>query len=116
MKKGWRIACAYIMVYALSFGLTAAVMGTGREEAEPQLSSNASPVISEAAYTSSEPTYVIKGYNGVVAVFISGNDAPVIQTDILVSSLRNGDQTLMQKGIAINTYTEVLCLLEDLGS
>ena len=117
MKKGWRIACACIMVYALSLGLTAAVMGTGRNYMPVLDMENAevAPVISEAAY-SSNPIYVVREYKGVVAVFFSDNNDPVIQTDILVSGLRGSDQTMVRKGIPIETYTEVLCLLEDLGS
>ena len=113
MNKVTRTVITCGMVYVLSFGLTAAVMGEGGASRE------ATTVLSEAAVRDTvekERSYVVKEHNGVVAVFIKGEDTPAFETDIFVSSLRARDREQIQSGITKDNYTEVLCLLEDLDS
>jgi len=49
-------------------------------------------------------------------VFESGSGRPITETDIAVSGLRSQDRELVAEGIRVENYSEVLCLLEDLGS
>jgi hypothetical protein len=63
------------------------------------------------------PVYTIRPYNGKIAVF-SGDfsERPAIETDIDVAGLRAHDRALLEAGIAVSEYGDVLALLEDLGA
>lgn len=111
MKKKLRTAFACVMIYFLSFGAAAGVMGTDNEERELV---KAEMVTAETV--SIQPDYLIKEYNGVVAVFLDGESMPLIQTDIPVNGLRQTDRELIEQGISLESYTDVLYLLEDFGS
>ena len=111
MKKKWRTVIACVVVYFLSFGAAAGVMGTDREERE--LVNAETAVVSTV---SSQPDYLVKEHNGMVAVFMSDEVSPVIETDIPVNGLRQTDRELMEQGVVLESYTEVLYLLEDFGS
>ncbi|MDR3277651.1 MAG: hypothetical protein LBT12_02665 [Oscillospiraceae bacterium] len=63
------------------------------------------------------PVYTLRPYNGKVAVFSSDfAERPAIETDIGVAGLRAHDRALVEAGIAVSEYDEVLALLEDLGA
>ena len=111
MKKKWMTAFACVLIYFLSFGITAGVMGTSSQERKMV---KAEITVSETV--SSKTDYLVKEHNGVIAVFINGEAQPVIQTDIYVNGLRQTDRELMKEGIALDSYTDVLCLLEDFYS
>lgn len=113
MKKAWRTLAACLAVYVLSFGLSAAVMSGGSAEKEAQ-TAGTSPAVMTAGET--DTVYIVKEHNGVVAVFPGSGDKPAIETDIIVNSLRASDREMLEKGITMGSYTEVLCLLEDLNS
>lgn len=56
-------------------------------------------------------------YNGYVAVFENSSDLlPITVTDISYSSLTEVDRDLLMKGMNLEDKTDVLILLEDLGS
>ena len=62
-------------------------------------------------------TYILKAYDGRIAVFSSENPGkPVSETDILISSLRAVDQKKLTAGIHAETYEQIVRLLEDFGS
>ena len=61
--------------------------------------------------------YIIRTYNGKIALFIDDFDAyPAVETDIEVRLLRAYDRRLLDAGIEVSTYEDVLRLLEDFGS
>ena len=111
MKKKWMTAFACVLIYFLSFGVTAGVMGTAPQEREM-----VNAEIMTAEPVSSQPDYLVKEHNGVIAVFLNGESQPMIQTDIYVNGLRQTDRELIKNGIALESYTDVLCLLEDFDS
>ena len=111
MGKTARIVCACGVIYMLSFGLSAAVTGTGGNEVTAVTVEAKADVAPTA-----ETTYIIKEREGMVAVFESGSGRPITETDIAVSGLRSQDRELVAEGIRVENYSEVLCLLEDLGS
>ena len=59
--------------------------------------------------------YIIRSYNGRVAVFTDGS-TPAVETDIDVNMLRAYDRRLLERGIEVSTYEDALRLLEDFGS
>lgn len=58
-------------------------------------------------------TYVVKNFNGSIAVFEYGNDTPFKVTDINVKNLPYDDQNLLSQGIKVKTKEELKLVLED---
>lgn len=108
MKKVWKTVVGCILVYALSFGVTAAVMGIAPGEKEVVTADVG------ASAVNAEPEYMLKAQNGKVAVFVDGE--LTVMTDISVSGMREADRKLLEQGIVLGTYNDVLCMLEDFGS
>lgn len=64
-----------------------------------------------------ETRYVLGEWEGKIAVFREGDmGAPLQITGIELSSLREADRALIREGLIAVTETELLQLLEDLGS
>lgn len=70
----------------------------------------------ESSYATEYKTYVVKEYNGMVAVFEKGNTEPVKITDRCVSSLPETDRFKLVGGIEAASDTKLRRLLEDLCS
>ncbi len=65
----------------------------------------------------SEAEYVLREFEGCVAVFASvGDTSPVSLTDIEVATLRDADRQILKTGLAVSDREELLTLLEDLGT
>ena len=61
--------------------------------------------------------YVLRDYEGYVAIFIENQPArPMTVTDIQVSTLRELDRTLLETGIKLYSRESLMMTLEDLGS
>ena len=61
--------------------------------------------------------YTLRAYNGHIAVFYGDNSgSPVIETAIDVNTLRAVDKEKLEAGIIVDSYNDVLKLLEDFGS
>ena len=60
--------------------------------------------------------FILREYDGCVAVFAVGEKEPVTMTDIEVRTLRETDRALLNAGLPAADKDEVLTLLEDLGS
>ena len=59
--------------------------------------------------------YIVRASDGYVAVYRADAPAsPVQTTDIAVNELRRHDQTLLQKGLRVDSREALLMLLEDL--
>ncbi|MEE0858545.1 MAG: hypothetical protein U0M12_03635 [Acutalibacteraceae bacterium] len=61
-------------------------------------------------------TYVVREYDGMVAVFEKDNNTPLSVTDTYVSSLPDGDIVKLKEGIEVNSEDRLRRLLEDLCS
>ena len=57
--------------------------------------------------------YVVKEYNGHIAIFEENSDTPFKITDVLLSELPDGDKKLLNKGIPASSSRELNCILED---
>lgn len=57
--------------------------------------------------------YIIKNFNGNIAVFQNGKLTPFRVTDVSVSSLPLVDQQLLHEGIMIKDEDELTTMLED---
>ena len=60
--------------------------------------------------------FILREYDGCVAVFAAGGHTPLSTTDIQVRTLRAADRQLLHSGLPCEDRDEVLTLLEDLGS
>ena len=70
---------------------------------------SAGPSAADAAYT-------VGGYDGSVAVFVSGQKAPWSVTNIPLSGLTQADRQSVEAGIPVESYEALQQLLEDFGS
>lgn len=61
-------------------------------------------------------TYIVREYDGMVAVFYNGQDKPVKITDRYVSALPQQDIIDLKQGIPVNDEENLRKLLEDLCS
>jgi len=61
-------------------------------------------------------TYVVKEYDGVVAVFEPGSEKPLKVTERYVSALPQPDRDKLSAGIKVSSREELRKLLEDLCS
>lgn len=110
MKK---VLCVTMILLAVMVSVYTAVYvsGSGSEVAARSESVNAAQLSEKA------PQYVLYDYNGTVAVFTYADQSkPLIITDIDVRSLRKTDQQLLKRGVELETYEDVVMLLEDLDS
>jgi len=66
---------------------------------------------------SSEICYVLRDYEGYVAVFVENDPTcPMTVTDIQVSTLRELDKMLLETGMKLYSRERLMMTLEDLGS
>ena len=64
-----------------------------------------------------EAVYCLKICDGYVAVYDAKRArAPLSMTGIESTALRRADRAMLEKGIPVDSHTELLELLEDLGS
>jgi len=64
-----------------------------------------------------EGKFIVRAHNGKIALFTDDfTITPAIETDIDVNGLRAYDRALLERGIEVDTYEDVLRLLEDFGS
>ena len=78
------------------------------------LFSNAAPnSISEVPDTPQIVTYVVKEYDGKIAVFENGEDTPFKITDVYTKNLPKEDKLLISQGIKVDTDKELALILAD---
>lgn len=74
------------------------------------------PPVEKKFISFSDAAYLLKEQGGYVAVFSAEPRRLLEVTPIPVQSLRRADRLLLQQGITARSRTELLRLLEDLGS
>ncbi len=111
MKTALKLALLAVMV---TLALTAAwgALGTIRRTEERI------PAEIYAIYQakSASARYLLREKDGLVAVYKSGENRPLRMTGIETTLLRRADRAMLEKGIPAEDLSEVLTLLEDLGS
>ena len=66
--------------------------------------------------TTAAQQYIVRAENGKVAVFPESYGLPEIETGIDISQLREYDRRLLEQGIAIEGYENMVGLLEDFSN
>ena len=112
MKMWMKLAGTGALAVAAVFCASAAIGGiTGSVEAED---SQRGELVWPQDISDAE--FILREYNGCVAVFAAGGKKPLTMTEIAVRSLREADRALLNAGLPCTDRDEVLTLLEDLGS
>lgn len=102
MKK--KIILATVAVAAVICA-AAAFSGMGYEEPAP------------AESLAKENCYVLRDYEGYVAVFVENDPSvPTTVTDIQTSTLRQVDRQTLKTGLKVVSQEKLMMMLEDLGS
>ncbi len=105
MKKSDTIGIGLaVVVFVLSVSIFFYAIGQSEEVAKAQ---NSEPVTWQ---------YVIREYNGNIAVFEQGNDIPFELYEVPVETLPEEDVKSLQNGIQVRTEQELRRLIEDLTS
>lgn len=115
MKKLITVTGCFLMMCIMITGviLPSLPKATAKEPAE-QPSPSSEPVPQTDKNTTS--VYIIKAYNGKLAVFKNDEALPVKITDVIVSKLPLADQENINKGIIVNDETQLKKLLRDYSS
>lgn len=112
MKKRHTMQSAiniFLSAVALSAIIAVGSLYAGADSNSPQ---EALP----AAETSNETTYILREYEGKLAMFRDYSDMPGRVYDFDVSLLTDYDRELLKQGIALPSERELERLLEDLTS
>lgn len=127
------IIIAAALVVVLAAAVTALAIGAAREsgeskapdmnvvpEVQPVSVSAPAPTIrpeiaTEEPHMSAEPddTFIVRTYEGFIAVFRPGSAKPESVTDTRISSLRRADQILLREGVTIQGRESLARFLED---
>lgn len=111
MKLWIKLAGTAAMATAAVFCAAGAIGGiTGDAKASEDAGELSWPVDAEDA------EFILREYDGCVAVFSADGGGPLTTTEIEVRSLREADRQLLGAGLPAADRDEVLTLLEDLGS
>lgn len=115
MRKKGRLALLALAVCA-AIG-SAAVPALAKENEGEIEQISLEPVLEDTAREyaqEGEEKYILKEHNNCISVFY-GEDC-VLNTDIRTATLREWDRDVLVTGIEVDTYGEVLALLEDFNS
>lgn len=85
-------------------------------ESLPQAAMEAASGISAAASQIQKPKYLLSSYQGKLAVYIIGKKEPELIFDRYLHYLPDVDRVLLEKGIEVTEYSELLQLIEDYTS
>jgi len=99
-----------ILLLAAVTALTSAALALGAED------SAEAPAENEIPSQESAPPFMLREFEGRIAVFAPGRDIPLSVTGIELGTLRERDRALLCEGVAAQNREELLMLLEDLGS
>ena len=105
---------------ALLLCLAAAAIYTGGEalkHLEPVQTGLPEEIYAAYAANEKQAEYFLRAHDGYVAVYTGKRESELSDvTQIEVDGLRTADRAMLEKGIPVLSRTELLTLLEDLGS
>lgn len=105
-----KIIYMYLTASAVSAVIFILSLGMSFRTAPVQLNSISS---AETSAASSQEGYVLKEYDGCLALFRSGSSKPYRRLDFNVSMLTDFDRELLKNGIYVQTEAELNKLIED---
>ena len=110
MKKSLKISIVFLISSIICFAIILAffIKSLKNNRTEITKESDKSP--------NNSLSYIVKDFNGSVAVFEPENPNPVRITDVYTSHLPKSDQKMLSHGIRVKNQSELNTLLEDLGN
>lgn len=108
-----RRVSAFVAI-AFIFFMAAAAVTTFLSCSRNEEMTEKAPIATEE--TTQYKTYVVKEYDGMVAVFEKGENKPFRITDTYVSSLPQADRDNLKNGIEVTSKEKLRRLVEDLCS
>jgi hypothetical protein len=114
-KKLWWTGAALVLTAAIALALGNLPV---REEAVPlqEPVAGVRQEVSEVAEESApapDYAYMIKEYEGYIAVFIPGDESPQMTFDVLVKFLPDYDRIQLREGIPVKDYETLTVMIED---
>jgi len=103
-------------VKLVSLGVIFAVAVVMASTALAQISATDDYLVEHIADIADHPGYLVKERDGFLTVFYKGRGYPVFISNIPLASLRGVDRQEVERGILVETRTELIKLLEDFGS
>lgn len=82
------------------------------QEVPSELIPSSTPTVS-ASENSSDYPYLLRTYDGKLAVFTSDLVQPDMVFDVYVRTLPVSDQKALEKGVRVETYEKLTALIED---
>lgn len=90
--------------------MVAAVYATDVRAQRAEASKQSEPVVEQ---TPEEDIYMLKEYDGKLAVFVEGEEEPQDIFNVYIKTLPAFDQGQLHQGIKVESYGELLSLIED---
>lgn len=113
----WKIRVgisAVLCIFTLSFAI---FVLTASKSSNHQIDKRNPTQFRTQNHTSETSGFLLKEHDGYIAIYSAGQwNTPTMLTKIEVSSLRKVDRDMLEQGISAKTESEMLALLEDLGS
>jgi len=100
------VSLGVLVVIAITLATIALAQITAREDY----------LVTHMADIADHPGYLVTELEGYITVFYQGRGYPVYITNTPISTLRGVDREDVERGILVETRTELIKLLEDLGS
>ena len=120
MKRNhlWITLCSVIA--AIGIGIGVGIFSGDSPDAKERTKDFAAEITAdvsqEVPVVPAKEQYIIKGYEGKLAVFIGDKSEPEILFDVYLHHLPDVDRLKLQEGIRVDDYQELLRLLEDYTS
>ena len=75
--------------------------------------SSSQPQQSSSKFSNSTTTYILKEFNGMLAIYEKDNHTPIEILDVDISTLPERDIEKIKKGILADSLNEIVSLAED---
>lgn len=116
MKKMIAVTGCFVIFCLMINGLLIPSLPSVNAENTPQTTQTSSAKENSESSPQPDQFYMLKTYNGKIAVYSSDSDIPIEITGASVAKLPKSDQQALKEGIKVNTKKELNRLLEDFCS
>ena len=109
-------AFIFISFTFLMFSAVVSTLMSCQNKESVQVTKPTAPLTEPVTAKTEYNTYIVKEYNGFVAVFDANSLTPITITDRYVSALPEDDRKKLAEGIRTNSEIKMKRLIEDLCS
>ncbi len=110
----WRYASIFLVTISLMISMLILLVNAGKQVVQQK--SDAVAQLNAYRPDEPEPGFVLRAYDGHLALWREGADKPyrILRSELWL--LSDADRLTLEEGITVATETELLRLLEDLGA